>query len=209
MNPILEYKLKRLGRHGKPSRAYVSALKQTLIERGATVIPANAGIQRIGWIPAFAGMTKYAAVALSVVLLLGVGTSTYAYASDEVTPDHPLYAIRQAVEEVEETVAITPVWKERVINKNLERKQQEIGRMLEKNPGLKERPEGVALEKVQSILKKGIEEKRNPDEIREQALVEVRFAERENKNEEHPKAQTRLRKIERRLENMKKVRKED
>lgn len=196
MNPILEYKLKRLGRRGKPSKVFVASLKQTLIERGAA--PASIGFR----LP----MMKFASVALSVVLLLGVGTSTYAYASDEVTPDHPLYGVRQAVEVAEETIAITPAWKERVFNKNLGRKQKEIGLLLERDPELKERPEGIVLQKVESILKKGIEEKRDTDEIRKEALIEVRSGQNDR---EHPRVQKRLRQIEHRLENMKKMEEDD
>lgn len=195
MNPILEYKLRRLGRHGKPSKDFVARLGTRFSEQKAI----NYSFYTARLTTAF-GL---------VLIILGIGTSTYAYASDEVTPDHPLYGIRQVVEQAEETVAITPAWKERVVKKHLERKQKEIVNILEKNPELKERPEGATLQKVESILKKGIEEKQDPEEIRKEALREVRSAERENKDEEHPKAQTRLRKIERRLENMKKVRKED
>lgn len=193
MNPILEYKLKRLGRHGKPSKAFVDALQQKLIEKGASP-------KRV----AFAmPVMRFAAAALSVVLLFSVGTSAYAYSSDEVTPDHPLYGVRQTVESVEEAVALTPAWKERVRQKHLIRKQKEIERMLERMPNLKERPEGQVLQRVESILKKGIAEKRDLDDVRDDVLKEVREAQADR---QRPAVRLRLRQIERRLESMERLR---
>jgi hypothetical protein len=189
MNPILEYKLKRLGRRGQPSKSFVDALQQKLIEKGAA--PARITYQM--------PMMRYAAAALSIVILFGAGTSAYAYSSDEVTPDHPLYGVRQAVESVEETVAITPAWKERIRQKHLARKQKEIERMLERMPNLKDRPEGKVLQRVESILKTGIEEKRDLDDVRDDVLWEIRSAE-EARSRAVPRL--RLRRIEERLESM-------
>lgn len=202
MNIILEYKLKKLGRRGKPSKDFVDALEMKLVDKGATVIPAKAGIQRNGWIPAFAGMTRFAAAALSIVLVFGIGASAYAYSSEEVTPEHPLYGLRQAVEVAEETVAVTPAWKERVIKKHLERKQKEIQKMLDRNPGLIERPEGKTLMRVEQILKEGVTGTRDPDDIRESILTEMREAQ---KQDLRPAARFRLKRIEQRLERMQRL----
>lgn len=193
MNPILEYKLKRLGRRGQPSKAFVDALQQKLIEKGAA--PTRTAFQ----VP----MLRFAAAALSVVILFSVGTSAYAYSSDEVTPDHPLYGIRQTVETVEEAIAVTPAWKERVRQKHLERKQKEIERMLERMPNLKNRPEGKVLQRVESILKTGIEQKRDLDDVRDEVLSEVRSARDED---ERPSLRLRLRLFEGRLEGMERLR---
>jgi hypothetical protein len=195
MNLILEYKLKRLGRRGKPSKAFVDALQQKLIDKGASVIPVKAGVQPV--------LMRFAAAALSIVILFSVGTSAYAYSSDEVTPDHPLYGVRQTVESAEEAIAVTPAWKERVRQKHLIRKQKEIERMLERMPNLKDRPEGQALQRVESILKRGIAEKRDLDDVRDDVLKEVREAQSDR---QRPAVRLRLRQIEQRLESMERLR---
>jgi hypothetical protein len=147
-------------------------------------------------------MTRFAAAALSIVLVFGIGASAYAYSSEEVTPDHPLYGLRQAVEVAEEAIAVTPAWKERVIKKHLERKQREIQRMLDRRPELKERPEGKALMNVEQILKEGASGKRDPANVRDSILVEMREAQKENLR---PAARLRLKRIEQRLERMQRL----
>lgn len=194
MNLILRYKLSRLSQRGKPSKDFVDTLQQKLIDKGAYAPPMKAGVQPV--------MMRFAAAALSIVILFSIGTSAYAYSSDEVTPDHPLYGLRQAVEVAEEAVAVTPAWKERVIRKHLERKQKEIEKMLERRPGLRERPEGQVLVKVEKILEEGVAGKREPGDVRDSILAEVREAQKEILR---PAARLRLKRIERRLELMQRL----
>ena len=73
---------------------------------------------------------RVAAVAL-VVLVASVGVSSYAYASDEVLPDTPLYPVRQTLEQVEARLATTPIQKRKVVRKMVERRQKEIQKLKE------------------------------------------------------------------------------
>ncbi|MCR4256154.1 MAG: hypothetical protein NUW08_00415, partial [Candidatus Uhrbacteria bacterium] len=65
------YRLWKISRRAKPDAAFLSQLEATLHARGARV-------SSIRFSPAW----RMAAVACSVVLLFGVGTSSYAYASE-------------------------------------------------------------------------------------------------------------------------------
>src|SRR3989338_8315308 len=84
--------LKRLSRLAEPRPAFQRALRKEL------VVPR----------PWFVAVLKPAFATVSIVTMLGAGTATYAYTSDDVVPDHPLYPIREQVERVEEAIAVTP-----------------------------------------------------------------------------------------------------
>ena len=196
MNPILAYKLKRLGRRGKPSKDFVDHLGMQFVGQKAE------NIHRPFSVFAF----RLTASLVIIVLLFGASTSTYAYASDEVTPDHPLYGVRQTIETVEEVVSITPARKQVVRKKHLERKQKEIEHMLERRPELKELPEGQALIRVENILKEGTDENREPDDVRDAVLEEIRSTENQDLR---PASRERLRKIEDRLEGMTRLEESD
>ncbi len=71
------------------------------------------------------------ALAAVVVLVVSVSVSSYAYASDAVLPDTVLYPIRQVVEEVQVTLAVTPVQKEKVQQKIEERRVKEVQKLTE------------------------------------------------------------------------------
>lgn len=67
----------------------------------------------------------------TVVLLLTVGIGSYAYASDDVLPNTPLYPVRQALEQVETKLAVTPAQKEKVQRKLVERRKHEVQKLKE------------------------------------------------------------------------------
>lgn len=112
MNWFLKRKLEKMGQHGDPSPVFVRSLEKRL--RAEIGHP-------VWWIR----WPKVATAACSIVMLAGSGTGAYAYNSDEVLPDHPLYAVRQGIEQIEERVAITPRMKERVRAKFQKRREKE------------------------------------------------------------------------------------
>jgi len=196
MKFFLTQKLKSIGRHGKPSKQFVLTLEKKLIEKGASVTAVNVQDQSVQRDSFFFRATRYSAVALSLILCLSVGTSAYAYSSEDVLPDHPLYGLRQAVEVIEEQVAVTPTWKERVVKKHLERKQKEIQRLLERRPELKNLPEGPGFQSIEMILGEGVSGQKEPFEVRDQVLKEVRDMQQKDIR---PAAKRQLRRIERRM----------
>jgi len=96
---ILQWKLSRMARRAKPDRAFVLTFAQTLRERG--YLSSRPPLMGPAW--------KMATATLGIVASLAVGTSSYAYMSDEVVPGHPLYAVRTEIEKVETHLAPTPL----------------------------------------------------------------------------------------------------
>ena len=76
--------------------------------------------------------------------------------------------------------------------------------MLDRRPELKERPEGKALVRVERILKEGNDGIREPGDVRDAVLNEVREVQKEALR---PAAKRRMQHIERRLQNMERLRK--
>lgn len=189
MNIFLLHKLQKIGRRAKPSKDFVIALEKKLINIHAVFSPVKTVYQPM--------LMRFASVALSVVFMFGMGTSVYAYSSEDVLPDHPLYGLRQAMEVAEEKAAIMPAWKQRVVKKHLERKQKEIQRMLLRRPSLKDLPEGEDLQSIETILSEGVSGQKDPSEVREEVLKEVRDMQLKNID---PVAKRRLKRIERRMD---------
>lgn len=126
MNWLLERKLKKIGRSASPRRAYVGALQKTLqAEMGHPV-------RWIDW------KNVTVATLTSLSLIVG-GTGVYAYSSDEVTPDHPLYSLRQEIESVEEEAAVTPELKQHVQQNHQQRREHERQVMEERRKAQEER----------------------------------------------------------------------
>jgi hypothetical protein len=121
----IERNLKKIGRRAAPDQETALAIRRTL--------------ERAGYLPtrglAFLPALRTAAASLGILLTFGSGTAVYAYNSDNVLPDHPLYAVRQQIEDVEESLAPSPERREQVRLKRLQRRMREI-RLLR----LKEKP---------------------------------------------------------------------
>ena len=113
---MIRYKLWRMSKRAQPDAAFVARLAARFTPHQAT---------RSAHLATF----KFATAVCAIVLLLSGGTSAYAYSSDEVLPDHPLYGLRETVESVEEKVAITQDSKQAVQRKLLQRRLKEIRSM--------------------------------------------------------------------------------
>jgi hypothetical protein len=70
---------------------------------------------------------KYALAPISLALLLGVGTTSYAYASPSVCHGHILYPLKTGVETMEKTFYRTPDAQAQFQMKSLERRADEVG----------------------------------------------------------------------------------
>ncbi len=122
---------------------------------------------------------------VAAVLILCVGVSSYAYASETVLPNTVLYPVREAIEQVEVALAVTPVQKEKVEKKLEVRRVKEVEKLTELKrpvPAPLKKYVGAAATTTKSLLKKAKQEKK-----------EDQKAEREERQEEaRKKAQERL-----------------
>ncbi len=111
-NWLLERKLKHLGQKADPSPAFLRSLEKQLKQKSG---------HGTWWIQGW----KVAVGGLTAVSLMSGATGVYAYNSEDVTPDHPLYSVRTALETVETSMATNPEQKARVGIKHLERRVKE------------------------------------------------------------------------------------
>ena len=91
----IKSKLRGLSKRAEPGSKFRVALRKELVSR----------LPRRPW---YALIMRPVAVTASLAAMLGAGTASYAYASDSVLPDHPLYPVREQVENLVKTVAVTP-----------------------------------------------------------------------------------------------------
>lgn len=152
--------LRRLRRRATPLSKERVAMELFLKEKGAfsSVSLSVYSFARIG------------VVAAAIILVLSVTVSSYAYASETVLPDTPLYPVREAIEQVEVKLAVTPVQKQKVVEKMVERRKQEVEKLTE----LK-RPVPV---KLQKFLRKEIKQELKRVPIKKNERQQVRMLQR-------------------------------
>ncbi len=139
MDWFIAHKLHRLAQRANPERAFVRALEKNL--------RLQSGHQ--GW---WLHWGRIAVSGLSVVTMAASATTAYAYESDDVLPDHPLYALRQGVEDFEIHVAKDPVAKAEVQVKHLERRMKEVGLLQKRQrPNVEKRLEEFELHLDQAL----------------------------------------------------------
>lgn len=123
MDWFLERKLKKLGRVADPDKEFVQRLGDFLVPERQTRPFWSIG-RKMATIPS-----------LAAILIAGT-TGTYAYASESVLPGHPLYAVKQGLERVEEKATIKPQTKLMVEIKHLGRRLQEDKALLNRRKKL-------------------------------------------------------------------------
>lgn len=132
-NWMLARKLDRIGRRANPDREFVRALERR--------ISANLGKKRH-----LSTAFRLAAGSLAGMTLLFGSTAAYAYTSDDVLPDHPLYPLRETIEQAEDALAPTPQIRAAVRLNLVQRKLKE--RLL-----LDAKQKPVTREQVQKFVK--------------------------------------------------------
>lgn len=115
---------------------------------------------------------QFAAVALVIVLLVTVGASSYAYASDDVLPDSILYPVKETIENLEEHLAVTDAQKKEVLVRHQERRLQEAKMLIDQQKPLPVLHKALLLE-----VKKEEQEKAEGKQIKDDTLplVKVRL----------------------------------
>lgn len=113
MNLELRYRLWRLSRMANPSGAFEKRLSAELREKTG---------HSLWWMP----IGRIAAGVASLTLAVSGGTAVYAYTSDTVTPEHPLYMVRQTLERAEVSASFTAARRELVLRKNQARHERQL-----------------------------------------------------------------------------------
>ncbi|MBP6945584.1 hypothetical protein KBD61_04770 [Patescibacteria group bacterium] len=113
MSFLLRVRLWRAARRSSPSSVFLRALEAKLFPPAELITLHRLRALRFAVVPA-----------LLVVSCLG-GTGVYAYASDQVLPDHALYPLRQSLERFEVQIAAVTPMKDRVHLRLLERRARE------------------------------------------------------------------------------------
>ena len=86
-------------------------------------------LQQAGYLPdrsSWAYARTIAVVSTVVALSVAGATSTYAYVSDDVLPDHPLYSVRQGIEHAQIALAVTADARARIHEEQLTRRLKEV-----------------------------------------------------------------------------------
>ncbi|MCK9361604.1 DUF5667 domain-containing protein [Patescibacteria group bacterium] len=110
---MTRYELWKISRRARPDAAFVERLASRFTPERAVRF-------------AYRTTLRIAAAACAFVLVLGGSTASYAYASESVLPDHPLYPLRETVESLEESTALNAEAKTAVQRKFVERRLKEI-----------------------------------------------------------------------------------
>lgn len=157
---ITTYQLKRLAREAKPDTMFMRDLERRFVQRDVSIL--------LSW------RMKTATIVASVCSCLLVTTSVYAYTSDNVLPDNPLYPLRESLEETETILAVTPQARVNVQLKQARRRLREASLILEKKKKLSPKATQRFEAKIESaILNVDKLPSKKADQIREQ-VIELR-----------------------------------
>lgn len=145
MSFFLRMRLWRAARRSSPSSGFLRTLEAKLFPPAELVTLHRLRALRFAAVPA-----------MLIVSFLG-STGVYAYASDEVLPDHALYPLRQSLERFEVQIAAVTPMKDRVHLRLLERRarekklleeKQQKAKALKKTTSVKEVPAKLAPAKI-------------------------------------------------------------
>ncbi len=120
---MIRYQLWKISRRARPDAAFLSRLQQRL--HSANRMHPHASVNSLR-MRTDAYSLRMAGALGALVLSLSLGTSAYAYTSDDVLPESPLYPLRQAVEVLEKKAAASPKARQTVEQKLLQRRVKEI-----------------------------------------------------------------------------------
>lgn len=129
INRLFVRKIRPIAHRAEPRSEFVNRLRLQLEQAG--YLPHRSSLRR--W------LFRHLAGFSSAMAMMVVGTTgVYAYVSDSVLPDHPLYPVREAMEKLEEHAPI-PVArvKERLRANVAQRRVREIRTLLKRNRPLK------------------------------------------------------------------------
>lgn len=141
MEWFLQRKLQKIAKKAEPSRDFVLQLEKTLK-------------QDIGHPFWWMQWSKVAASLACTSVVLGSGTGVYAYTSDDVLPEHPLYGVREQIEQVETKLAFSDQAKTEVEMKHLKRRVNEAQKLRELRRPLQAAKIETLLQRVQSVSKR-------------------------------------------------------
>lgn len=141
MEWFLQRKLQKISKKAEPSRNFVFQLEKAL----------KKDIGHPFW---WMQWSKVAASLACVTMALGSGTGVYAYSSEEVVPEHPLYGVREQIEQVETKLAFSEQAKTEVEIKHLKRRVLEAQKLRELHRPLQAAKIEKLLQRVQGVSQK-------------------------------------------------------
>ncbi len=126
---FLKRQLRDMGRQAKARPEFVDALRSTLAMKG--YVPTRFSLR--GW------FLRHLVGFGSALAMMAVGTTgAYAYVSEAVLPDHPLYPVREAIERLEEHAPIPVARVKAKLRANVaQRRVREIQTLLKRHRPLK------------------------------------------------------------------------
>lgn len=194
--------LRRIRHHAAPRPDERGAIEAFLKTRGAFEQTRSTP----AWLRVGSGV-------VAAVLVLGVSVGSYAYASEAVLPDTPLYPVRAAIEQVEVVLAMTPAQKEKVEEKLEVRRLKEVEKLHElKRPvpaPLKKYAEVISATSTKEARKQVLQQKKIEREVkREQKRQAVEQEKILRKQEQEKKRQERQRQQQERRAEQQKQRQE-
>lgn len=116
MNLKTRYFLWKFRKNAAPSAAFKNTLRADLSKAWGGVY---------GSVPWYASLRIRPVVGLVAIVLLFVGSGTYAYGSSQITEGTMLYPVKQIIEHIEEVTKVTPEAKAQFLLKQIERRQAE------------------------------------------------------------------------------------
>ncbi len=159
MNWLLKRSLRKLGTSADPRPVFVRDLKKEILG----VDSRWTSIQALGW--------KVPAVGFTMFTMAVSATGVYAYQSDTVLPDHPLYSVRQGIESVERKLAVTPAANVAVKVKQLQRRLHEHELLVQKKKTVSPEPMEGFEESVQKVAD---ENEKLPEPEREKINIVIK-----------------------------------
>lgn len=154
--------LKKLNKEVTPGKFYSLKLRLKLRSKAYA----------LGWRHATAGMNRWkAAGAFSLVMvLLTGGLGTYAYASPEVTVDHPLYPVKQGLESAEEFFAGDAGAHAKVQMRHAMRRMDEMEKLADRmeqsdQPDTDEEDVRLTMQMMQEHMKNSLDSAANEEKV--------------------------------------------
>lgn len=115
MKWMLYYRLWQIRRAASPSVAFSARLQADLKQRTGHIT---------WWIP----IGRLAAGVASLSIIVSGATGVYAYSSDAVTAEHPLYGVRNMLEQIELKTTVQAKNREIILQKHRLRHERSVNR---------------------------------------------------------------------------------
>jgi hypothetical protein len=150
---FIKYRLQRIGKQHDPDSVFIKRAAEALRAQGYFH-------QQKGtvWSSLMVAPRKVAAVLVAVIVSFGTaGTAAFAYGSEHVLPDHPLYPMRTAVERLEYALTF-PNGKPEVERRHIKRRLHEMKSMPLDRPELLSQQGKIVEKNIKKVVETAMRE---------------------------------------------------